>query len=171
MERETSRPTRTRNSENKDNNEKNMDEPSSDNSRGEYFESGYDDSDDLLGECPDTEGLGYHHIRGMDVIGYIESVNGTGATPCWDFEATRFEMLVIAKHWYRELCDIDLFWFQHQTTTGSTEWRTARYASRRIHRIRRLISDGPVDKVGTEVDGELREIPGESEWRQFEAQR
>jgi hypothetical protein len=65
--------------------------------------------------------------------------------------------------------DIDLLWLFHQTT-GSTEWRTAKYATRRIARIRTMIGD-LVDEVIAEVDAEFRHQLDETEWEQLQALR
>ena len=171
MERDNSRPTQTSDGESpNDKQSKDATPLSLDNPRSEYFASGHEATDDLLGECPDTQELGYCFTGGSDFVGYIESVNGTGSAECWEFQATRYEMLVIAKHWYRKFCDIDLFRFQYQPT-DNTDWRTEKYADRRLCRIRRLLGDGPLDRIVSEVDAELRELLGESEWKQFKAQR
>ena len=127
----------------------------------------YDDETDP--EYPDTEGIG-HYLLGDACVGYIESVNGPGAEACWESQATRHELQVLAKHWYRELTDIDLFWFLHQTT-GSTEWRTAIYATRRLQRIRRTIGDELIDEAIAEVDAEFREELGDAKWQEFKDQR
>ena len=178
MERDHSRLTHTHTSETNKNHDLNQSDDdnkavtqsSSATTSSNYFESSFDDTDDLFGECPDTEGLGYDYIRGTGIVGYIESVNGIGAVPDPDFVTTRFEMLVIAKHWYRKLCEINIFRFQNQTTEG-TDWRTAEFADRRLCRIRRLLGDGPLDRIFSEVDAELEKMLGESEWERFEAQR
>ena len=126
-----------------------------------------DQTDD---EYPDTEGIGYHALGDRGWIGYIEWVNGPGAEACYDFQATCHELRVVAKYWYRELTDIDLFWFLQQTT-GSNEWRTAIYATRRLHRIRRIIGDALIDEAIAEVDAEFRQELGDTKWEQFKAQR
>ena len=128
----------------------------------------FDDQTDP--EYPDTEGIGYYLLGDRDWIGYIESVNGPGAQACNELQATRHELKVFAKYWYRELTDIDLFWFLHQTT-GSTEWRTAVYATRRLQRIRRFIGAALVDDAIAEVDAEFRQKLGDTQWEQFKAQR
>ena len=61
---------------------------------------------------PDTEGIGYNAFIGGSTIGYIESINGPQSEACRQFQPTQYEMKIIAKFWYRELTDIDLFWFQ-----------------------------------------------------------
>ena len=121
-------------------------------------------------EFPDTEGIGYHRFGRDNWIGYIENVNGPGARGCWEFQATHHEMKIIAKHWYRQLTEIDLFWFQHQTS-GSTEWRSVEYAKRRIQRIRYWIGDAPILEAVYEVDAEFRQELGDAEWKRFKAQR
>ena len=62
--------------------------------------------DELLAKPPDTEFLGYRYVDGQ-WIGYIESVNGGQSVGCFEFEATVFEMLLIAKHWYREFAELE----------------------------------------------------------------
>ena len=121
-------------------------------------------------EFPDTEGIGYHFHGEDKLIGYVENINGPGARGCWEFQATHHEMKIIAKHWYRQLTDIDLFWFKHRTS-GSTEWRTVEYAKRRLQRIRYWIGDAPVLEAISEVDAEFRQEFGDTEWEQFKAQR
>ena len=104
-------------------------------------------------EFPDTEGIGYETFPDGSVIGYVESVNGKEAEGCFGFEATRHELKVLAKYWYRELTDIDLLWLFNQTA-GSTEWRTAKYATRRIARIRTMIGDLVDEVVAPNSHGE-----------------
>ena len=58
----------------------------------------------------------------------------------------------------------------HQTT-GSTEWRTAIYATRRLQRIRRTISDDLIDDAIADVDAKFRQQLGDTKWERFKAQR
>jgi len=118
-------------------------------------------------EFPDTEGIGYETLPGGSVMSYIERVNGGEAEACFEFQATRHELKILAGYWYRELMDIELFWFADQTS-GSTEWRTAKYATRRIARIREMIGD-LADEAIAEVDAEFRKQMGETEWERFKA--
>lgn len=120
-------------------------------------------------EYPDAQGIGYFPLGNAGVVGYVDSVNGAASEACWEFNATKHEMKTIAKHWYRELTKIDLFWFQHQTS-GSIEWRTAIYARRRLNRLRNHIGD-MVDEAIAEVDSEFQEILGHELFEQFQNQR
>lgn len=127
-----------------------------------------DEADDA---CPDTEGIGYYLVGDREWIGYIESVNGREAKSCdYQYLTTDHELRVLAKYWYRELTNIDLTWFLHQTTS-STEWRTAVYATRRLHRIRRNIGDSLFHDAIAEIDAEFRQKLGDAKWEQFKAQR
>ena len=132
-----------------------------------------DDTEDIIDdsledpEFPDTEGIGYDSCPDGSVLGYVEHVNGPQAEACFEFQATRHELMILAGYWYRELMEIELLWFADQTT-GSTEWRTAKYATRRIARIRRMIGD-LADEAFSEVDAEFRKLMGEAEWDRFKA--
>ena len=121
-------------------------------------------------EYPDLEGLGYHLFSDGSCIGYVERVNGGECRACFEFDATRHELKVVAKYWYRELTKLDLDWFFHHTT-GSTQWRTAAYAWRRIQRIRHMIGDELVDEVIAEVDRYYCQQVGKAEWERFNANR
>lgn len=140
----------------------------------EYFndpDPQYNHTVDLLGTGPDTEGIGYRFIDDNGTtIGYVESVNGTGSAGCSEFEATRSEMLLIARHWYQKLCEIEWQWYQ-QSSAGHTHWRTAEYAKRRLSRIRHYLGARPVNKVIAEVDTEFRAQVGSSEWERFNSLR
>ena len=100
----------------------------------------------------------------------LSSLNGPAAGVCTRCQATRHELMLLAKHWYRELTRIDLSWFQHQATSSS-EWRTAQDAKRRLKQIRSSIGDDLFEQAVSDIDAEFREQLGEDEWRRFGAQR
>ena len=150
--------------------ERSKEKPENPVEKTDYTADGIENVDDDTledPEFPDTEGIGYETLPGGSVMGYIERVNGGEAEACFEFQATRHELKILARYWYREFMEMELVWFSHRTT-GSREWRTAKYATRRLARTRRMIGD-LVDEVIAEVDAEFRKRIGESEWARFKA--
>ncbi len=77
---------------------------------------------------------------GVCVIGRVDEVNGRGAEAVPEFTATRYELLVLLKHWaetgihmgYRQ------FLFEY---SGSSDSRLAAFSWRRVDRIAAALAD------------------------------
>ena len=65
--------------------------------------------------------------------------------------------------------EMEFEWYSNRTT-DSTPWRTAKYASRRLIRIRSVIDD-LVDEPIAEVDAEFRARIGETQWQRLQLLR
>lgn len=81
-------------------------------------------------------------------------MNGGQSECCELFDPSKFEMLLIAKYWHRELTRIKSV-YADTSSTGSAEWRIAIYAERRLERIRHHLGDEILDEALAEVDAEF----------------
>ncbi len=130
-------------------------------------ENGVAMSEQPSADYPDTEGLGFVTFPGRGVIGFVGHVNGDGAQACPDYTPTRYELTELAKHWLRQVIEIDFLWFNYQST-GSSEWRVTKYSNRRLDRLEACLGNDVVAKAEREVMNEFREKYGEELWDAFE---
>ncbi len=98
---------------------------------------------------------------GRFVVGYVDEVNGRGAVAVPEFTASRYELLVLLKHWAEVGIDIRFGWFLYEQV-GSNEMRQKPFAARRVNRIGDALADeesvrAAIDEVyeayGKRVDG------------------
>ncbi len=77
---------------------------------------------------------------GVCVIGRVDEVNGRGAIAVPDFTATRYELLVILKHWAEIGIHMGFrqFLFQYG---GSSDSRLVAFSWRRVDRIAEALAD------------------------------
>src|SRR5205809_997908 len=101
---------------------------------------------------------------GPFLIGCVDEVNGQGAEPVEGYPITRHELLALARHWYKEALDNDIFCFLYHCS-GSREIRIGPYAWRRIARIEAFLGKAALQKVIDQVRAEEREQLGEETWR------
>lgn len=104
---------------------------------------------------------------GPFAIGYDEDIHGAGGTAVADFEPTKHELSIVARHWIRELLEINIFWFLY-STTGSREIRIGPYASRRLDRIADAIGDDAVNEIDRQEKDIARRRLGDRYWHIFE---
>ena len=103
---------------------------------------------------------------GPFTIGYDEDIHGAGGTAVADYEPTKHELSIVARHWIRELLEIDIFWFLYQTT-GSRKIRMRSYASRRLDRIADAIGEDAVNKIVCQEEDIARRRLGDRYWHIF----
>ena len=77
---------------------------------------------------------------GVCVFGKVDEVNGPGAMAVPDFTASRYELIVLLKHWAQIKLDIEFFCFCCECT-GSSETRMRCFAGRRVNRIAEALAD------------------------------
>jgi hypothetical protein len=79
-------------------------------------------------------------------IGMVRGVNDRWACLVEGFRPTEYELVVLAKHYLDEIMNIDFFYRWHQTT-GSSEWRTQAFASRRLDAIEQALGEAKFNAV------------------------
>lgn len=111
---------------------------------------------------------GLHPCIGLDGSGcsFVDEVNGRDSQLLTDFIPTRQEIEVIAAHWANVRLDLELFYWEFQTT-GSTEWRMMEFANRRLHRARQILGDESYDRVWQQVECEAQQSLGSDVWQSF----
>ncbi len=77
---------------------------------------------------------------GHFVVGYVDEVNGRGAVAVPEFTATRYELLVLLKHWAEVGIHIRLWWFLYEQV-GSSDMRQQAFAAKRVNRIADALAD------------------------------
>ncbi len=77
---------------------------------------------------------------GAFVVGFVDEVNGRGAVAVPEFTASRYELLVLLKHWAEIQIDIEFWWFLYEQV-GSDETRQDVFAARRVNRIADALAD------------------------------
>ncbi len=77
---------------------------------------------------------------GVCVVGQVDEVNGRGAVAVPEFVATRYELLVLLKHWAEIALDIEFWWFLSESVSSS-EMRRRPFAVRRMNRIADALAD------------------------------
>ncbi len=77
---------------------------------------------------------------GVCIIGRVDEVNGRGAVAVPEFTASRYELLVLLKHWAEIRLDIEFYWFLYEQP-GSSDSRKAAFAGSRITRIAEALAD------------------------------
>ncbi len=95
----------------------------------------------------------------MFVTGYVDEVNGPGASEVVDFVPTRHELIQLARYWAQTLLD-NHWWYFSVGQDGSTGWRERQFASLRLGRLACVLGDPEVDRIVDRVwDGFSRRIP------------
>jgi hypothetical protein len=100
------------------------------------------------------------------VIGYVESVNGSGAEEVPGFVPTRHELIELVKYWYGRWLGNDYFYFL-TGQTGSTENRENPFAARRIDRIQTVLGQETVDRAIAAVMAKFSEGIAPETWNIF----
>lgn len=114
---------------------------------------------------PDNEWLAPVQA-GPFTIGYYEDIHGARRTAVADYEPTKHELSIVARHWIRELLEINIFWFLY-STTGSWEIRMGPYASRRLGRIADAIGEDAVNEIVRQEEDIARQRLGDRYWHIF----
>lgn len=102
---------------------------------------------------------------GPSTIGYDDDIHGDGGTAVADYEPTKHELSIVARHWIRELLEIDIFWFL--STTGSWEIRTRSYEIGRLARIADAIGEDAVNEIVRQEEDIARRRLGDRYWQIF----
>jgi hypothetical protein len=110
------------------------------------------------------DSLGLEPMGGF--IGRVDQVNGPGAKQVPEFVSTRYELLVLAKHWLKELLRINFDYYCYQQYC-SRESRIRSFASCRIGRIEGILGQEAIDKVEGEVRSELAATVDHVLWNMF----
>ncbi len=99
-------------------------------------------------------------------MGYVDDVNGPGAEECHEYNPTRFELELLARHWAEVILDYEIDWFLYATSC-STSIRREPYAQRRLARIEELIGTDAIKQIFDQLREEARERLGDEEWQIF----
>src|SRR4029453_13058818 len=103
----------------------------------------------------DSEGLGYWGNEGF-VVGYVPEVNGSEACEVPEFVPTKHELIQITKYWFQRLLNIR-FWYFATGQSGSSEWREAAYARRRIDRTAEILPEQELNQAIEEVEHDFKQ--------------
>ena len=76
---------------------------------------------------------------GYFVVGYVDEVNGRGAVAVPEFTASRYELLVLLKHWAEVGIDIRFWGFLYEQACSSDVQQT--FAARVVNRIADALAD------------------------------
>ncbi len=99
---------------------------------------------------------------GNFVIGAIDYINGSEAVPS-GFVVTKHELGEVARYW----CDVRLsneFKCFETATSGSTEWRIARYSSERLDAIARVLGIERRNAIDDEVTKAFQRRVNPADW-------
>ena len=114
---------------------------------------------------PDNEWLDLDQADPF-AIRYDEDVHGAGGTAVAYYEPTKDELSILARHWIRELLEIDMFLFLYRTA-GSREFWERRYASGHLGRIADAIGEDAVNEVVRQEEDIARRRLGDRYWHIF----
>jgi hypothetical protein len=106
------------------------------------------------------------HLEPMLFGGRVDEVNGAGAEEIPAFNATRHELLQLAKYWAHTVLDVEYFRFI-SGSIGSLDMRLEPFANRRISRIARFLGQEEVQKVIDEVEREFGKAQDPKMWEIF----
>ena len=99
-------------------------------------------------------------------IGFEEEIHGEMGLECEAYKPTRYELTVVAEHWFKEVADIWVWWFYFDVA-GGPEGRLEPYARMRIERIADVLGAEVLDEISERVWKEQRDRMGEEDWRVF----
>jgi len=99
-------------------------------------------------------------------MGLVDDVNGPGAEECQEYDPSRFEIELLARHWAEVILDYEIDWFLYATSC-STSIRREPYAQRRLARIEELIGTDAIKQIFDQLREEARERLGDEEWQIF----
>lgn len=113
----------------------------------------------------DARGLGPSET-GMFVIGLVDSIVGEDGAEVPELVATKYESLVLVRHWATEIIDLDFMYFLYGCT-GSSEWRTRVYANRRLNTLANVIGDEEVTKAFRQAEDAFGKSVDQRAWKIF----
>ena len=93
----------------------------------------------------DAAGLGPMRL-GSIAIGRVDEIVGEGGVEVPGLVDTKYESLVLVRHWAAEIVELDFDYFLYGST-GSSEWRTREYAHRRLNTIAKAIGEEEVKRA------------------------
>ena len=99
-------------------------------------------------------------------MGLVDEVNGPGAEECQEYNPSRFELELLARHWAEVILGYEIDWFLY-ATSDSTSIRREPYAQRRLARIEDIIGADAITKIFEQLREEARAQLGEEEWQIF----
>ena len=111
----------------------------------------------------DNHHLGFSCIANM-AVGYDDDIHGPGAEIINGFQPTRRELRVIAEFWYREVLDIEIFYFLYQQYDAGWTQR-CEFASNRLNRIKGYLGKKEMERIVRKVDDESEARLGQEYWR------
>lgn len=114
----------------------------------------------------DNTNLGAWCGRGS-TMGFVDEVNGPRAEECQEYNPSRFELQLLARHWAEVILNYEIDWFLH-ATSGSTSIRRKPYAQRRLARIEEIIGADAINKIVEQLEEEARGRIGEEKWQIFQ---
>ncbi len=97
------------------------------------------------------------------IIGYVDEIHGEGGV---EYKPTRYELLVVARHWAELILDTELDWLYSRQADGE-ECRLEVHAEARLDRIAKVIGKAAVEKAIAEVESAQRKHMDEEHWRIF----
>jgi len=99
-------------------------------------------------------------------VGFVDEIVGEGGKLHSEFAPTRYEIEVLVRHWAWFLIENDFFYWKHRST-GSTDYRMAAFADRRLNRIGQLLGEEFVETIWRETESSLEQSVGKKEWKRF----
>lgn len=113
----------------------------------------------------DAQGLGPKEV-GPFRIGVVDMIVGEGGAEVPAFVATKNEILQLAMYWATKIIDLDFTFFVYGSS-GSSEWRTREFATRRLDTICELIGEEEVTKTIRLAEEAFGQGVGQRAWRIF----
>ena len=121
-----------------------------------------------VGSNRDTQGLGTMNV-GHCTVGSVGPINGEDGKEVPDFVPTLHELKQLASYWVHERIDHDFEWFAYQQT-GSSEWRSSVFISRRLNRLAEILGEDAMQQVRKDaVEAYRKCYPkiNDEDWRVF----
>jgi hypothetical protein len=116
---------------------------------------------------PDSEGLGFWGDQRF-TVGFVDEVNGPGSCNCPDYVPTKYEVLQLAASWWDQALDTRAFMLV-TGQVGSSDWRIAEYAERRVDRIASILGDETVNKAVAGVERKWQRRLGDRAWEALQS--
>jgi hypothetical protein len=102
------------------------------------------------------------------MYGAVDEANAPLDEEMAGYPLTRFELRLLARHWAKEVLEVELFQFYYQMSDGS-DYRMQSYAGHCLDRIAGLLGPDVVKGAVAEAEEEARRGISAEEWRVFTA--
>jgi hypothetical protein len=117
---------------------------------------GYEMSEE---DVDDREGL--EPLRGgRVVIGCVDEVNGRDSIEHPEYHPSRYELMILARHWSKEYLELSWFCWFHETS-GSDLYRRSIYYQRRLDRLENILGKEEMAQIVKSVEDEWVKECGE----------